>query len=232
MKNTKTMKSLSARAIPLCLTVLLFLPVSKVMSQPLNIGVMEAAPWAYLEASTHKPNGTLVNYARQLFSQLQVDYRIMVLPTKRLNYMAENGQIDIAITLDDGRIHHFMNPVKLLDSVEVLALGLQTESPVELEFILQPMDIIHGYKTDQERHDVPMDINNAAQLFALLDAKRIDKGYGLKPLLIYGANTRRHDQLLHLARSVGFADIFIWSKPGIVPEIPRKLRPVCLPLNI
>ncbi|WP_020407961.1 hypothetical protein [Hahella ganghwensis] len=228
------MNSLFARAIPICLAILLYLMAGKASSQPLNIGIMEAAPWAFLEAPTYQPKGRLVTYARQLFNELQVDYRILVLPTERLNYMAEKGQIDIAITLDDGRIHHFMNPVKLLESVEILALSQRSEKSgkVDWELRSQPLDVIHGYKTDHENHHVSVDLNDAAQLFALLDAKRIDRGYGLKPLLQHGANTRQHNQQLDLARSVGFADILIWSRPRIAPEIPQKLRPVPLSLNI
>ncbi len=231
------MKNPDSRAIKYCLVLLLLLATGKAVSgsldsSPLKIGIMEAAPWAYLEGSSYTPKGTLVHYAKQLFDQLRVDYRILVLPTKRLNYMAEKGQIDIAITLDDGRIHHYMNPVKLLESVEILALSLRDDSPIELELTNRPLDAMHGYKTDQDEHNISVDINSAEQLFALFDAKRIDRGFGLKPLLIYGANNRHHDLQLRQAQPVGYADILIWSNPHISTEISRKVRPLSLSLKI
>ncbi|OZG71633.1 hypothetical protein BTA51_20360 [Hahella sp. CCB-MM4] len=241
------MKSPDVRTIKYCLVFLFMMIAGNAVSDPLDskpldsksldssplkIGIIEAAPWAYLEGSSYTPKGSLVLYARQLFNQLQIKHKILVLPSKRLNYMAEKGQLDIAIALDDGRIHHYMNPVKLLESVEILALSLREDSPIELELTNRPLDVMHGYKTDQDQHSVSVDINSAEQLFALFDAKRIDSGFGLKPLLMYGANNRHHDLQLRQAQPVGYADIVIWSNPHITMEISRKVRPLSLSLNI
>ncbi len=222
-----------ARAMLKYLTVILLLLAGTASSQPLNIGVMEAAPLAYLEDTTYEPKGVLVDYARKLFDQMSVEYRLIIVPLKRLSYMAEKGQIDIAITLDDGRIHHYMNRIKLLESVEILAFSQQENNPLQLELVSQPLDVLHGYRASNDQHlsNIPIEINNAEQLFALLDAKRIDGGFGLKPMLEYGANTRRHTEQIHTARSMGFADIVIWSSPKSGPGIPRQLSPLAMPLS-
>ena len=217
----------------LCLCLLLLGLAGSASSRPLNIGVMEATPWAYFDDVTFQPKGTLVDYTRRLLSLTSLDYQLIVVPTKRLSYMAAKGQIDIAITLDDGRIHQFMNPIKLLESVEVIAFSLQINPQTELTLPLQPLEVMHGYKASQHPgQSLEVAINNAEQLFALLDAKRIDSGFGLKPLLMFGANTRRHTEQLHRAHSLGYADIVIWSNPKIAPDIPRQLTHHFVALNI